>query len=182
MADFLSEDSTPAAPFVEGTHPGAYDAQGGFQGNPQAQPVPGETEGFKAPGGGARRSILDRITSVRPYRSEVVPDIAEWDGVSVEVRSLPLGERNDMMAEVMDGDGQLDVKALYPALLIAACYDPETGEKVFPADAAAIINGLDSGAVDKVAKVAMSISGMADKAKEDEAGKSSETETSVSPS
>ncbi|ATW59940.1 tail assembly chaperone [Arthrobacter phage Waltz] len=179
----------PATPFVEGTHPGAYSPSGEFHGNEApvaapAAPVPAqvavvasELGGYRAPGGGARLSIRDRAVAARPYQAENV-EVPEWDA-TVEVRSLPLGERNEMMAEVMDEDGNADFQAMFPALLIRSAFDPETGERVFAHDDTATINGLDSKVVDRVAEVALKLSGLTDKAKDLEAGKSSKTVTSV---
>ncbi|ALY09591.1 hypothetical protein SALGADO_66 [Arthrobacter phage Salgado] len=176
-----------ATPFVEGTHPGAYSPGGEFLGNEPvaATPAPeqvavvaSELGGYRAPGGGARLSIRDRAVAARPYSTELV-EVPEWDA-TVEVRSLPLGERNEMMAEVVDEEtGKGDFKAMFPALVIRAVFDPETGERVFAPDDAATINGFDAGVIDRVAEVALKLSGLADKAKDNAAGKSSKTETSV---
>lgn len=146
---------------------------------PQVSIPAGEDGGYKAPGGGPRKSIRERIAAIRPYSSDTI-DVAAWDNVTIEVRSIPLGERNDMLMRVMDPEtNKPDVKKLYPELLIETCFDPETGEKVFSDDDAAFINGRDSAAVDPVAKLALRISGMDDGAEEEAAGKSSKTETSV---
>lgn len=147
----------------------------------QHQPVPGETAGYLAPGGALRGSLRDRIAARRPYTSQLVT-VEAW-GETVEVRSLPLGVRNDMMLRVMDPETkEPNVQLLFPELIIAASHDPETGEKVFSDDDLAFINGLDAGAADEVAKVAMDLSGMGEKQKDKEAGKSYATETSGSPS
>lgn len=147
----------------------------------QYQPVPGETDGYKAPGGTVRGSMRDRIAARRPYTSEQVY-VASWDE-TVEVRSISLGLRNEMMAKVMDPETkEANVELLYPELLIRTAYDPETGTRVFADDDLAFLNGQDAGAADIVAKIAMKLSGMTDKAKDEEAKKSSETETSVSAS
>ncbi len=141
--------------------------------------VPGETEGYKAPGGGLRASLRDRIANRRPYSTEkvYVKSWEEW----VEVRSISLGVRNEMMERVMDPETkEADVKLLYPELLIRTAFDPENGERIFADDDLAFINGQDAGAADEVAKVAMRLSGMVEGDKEKEAGKSSETATSVS--
>lgn len=147
----------------------------------QHQLVPGETDGYKAPGGTVRLSQRERIAARRPYTAKKVY-VEGWDEW-VEVRSIALGVRNEMMARVMDPETkEANVQLLIPELLIQTAYDPETGERTFADDDLAFINGQDSGAADTVAKVAMELSGMVEKAKETEAGKSSETETSVSPS
>lgn len=142
--------------------------------------VPGEQDGYRAPGGSVRMSTRDKIAAARRYSAETV-DVPEWD-TQIEVRTLALGVRNEMMEKVMDEDGEADLKSLYPEMLIASCYDVETGEPVFAEDDAAFINDLDAAAVDKVAEVALKKSGMKEKAEEEAAGKSSETATSVSPS
>ncbi|WP_411721495.1 hypothetical protein [Mycetocola sp.] len=147
----------------------------------QTHPTPGETDGHRAAGGALRPSIRDRIAAARPYASEVV-DFPLWD-VKIEVRSISLGLRNEMLASVIDPETkEADVKRLYPELIIRTSFDPETGERVFSDDDLAFINGLDAGSGDKLAKPALKLSGMTDDAKDEEAGKSSETETSVSAS
>lgn len=182
--------------FTEGSTPNSYDANGArtadFQpaqegtSAPVQAPVqhsgtPGETDGYKAAGGSVRQSIRDRIAAVRPYASEIIP-VPAW-GVDIEVRSITLGLRNDMLASVIDPETkEADVKKLYPELIIRSAHDPETGERVFADDDLAFINGRDAGSADLLAKAALRLSGMTDEAKDAEAGKSSETETSVSPS
>lgn len=165
-------------PFVEGTTPDAYNADGTPNAVAlQVAPVPSEDGGYKAPGGGVRRSIRDRITAARRYKAETVP-VEEWDA-EIEVRSLTLGERNELLSEILDEEGNGDFKLIFAPLLIGACYDPETGEKVFAPDDAATINGLDPVSVDKVAEVALRLSGLDQKAKDNAAGKSSKTASSV---
>ncbi len=147
----------------------------------QVRPVHGETDGYKAPGGGLRPTLRDRIAARRPYTSESVY-VKSWEE-TVEVRSISLGVRNEMMERVMDPETKdADVKLLYPELLIRTAYDPATGERIFADDDLAFINGQDAGAADEVAKVAMRLSGMTEGDKDKEAGKSFETETSVSAS
>ena len=190
---------TTVSDFVEGSTPNSYSADGertadfkaaaaeapanGAEGflkdREQHRLTPGETEGYKAAGGAVRLSIRDRIAARRPYASEVVTAFGE----KIEVRSISLGLRNEMLASVIDPETkEADVKLLYPELIIRSCYDPETGERVFADDDMAFINGRDAGSGDILAKAALKLSGMTDEAKDSEAGKSSETATSVSPS
>lgn len=186
----MTENFTPSAT------PNGYDAAGqqtaafvpegapveaAAQAPVQHQPVPGETEGFKAPGGAVRPSMRDRIANRRPYSTEEIY-VKSWDE-TIEVRSISLGVRNDMMERVMDPETkEANVKLLIPELLIQTAYDPETGARVFADDDLAFLNGQDSGAADEVAAVAMRLSGMVEGDKDKEAGKSSETATSVSAS
>lgn len=158
--------------FYEGTTPDAYDPRGNR--NEQVNPVPSETEGFKAPGGSLRDSIRAKINAVRPYKSKEV-HVPEWD-IDVEVRSLSLGARNEMMMSLMpEGSTKPDVKRMYPAIIVAATYTLD-GEKVFTSEDEGWLNSLDSGTTDLIAKPAMELSGLSDdKVVEKEAGKSDST-------
>lgn len=134
--------------------------------------------GYLAEGGGVRASIRDRIKAIAPYSKDTV-HVEEWD-TDIELRSLSLGERNDMLNKSRGEDGQADadISVIYPEMLIRTCFDPETGEKVFAEDDAAFINSLPASIMDKLAIPSMKLSGMADTAKEDAAKKSPETEVS----
>lgn len=178
MTENFIPSSTPDGFDVNGAQTAAYAPEGSPA---QVAPVAGETEGYKAPGGALRPSMRERLALRRPYTSEPVY-VPSWDE-TVEVRSISLGLRNEMMDRVMDPETkEANVKLLYPELLIRTAYDPETGERIFADDDLAFINGQDAGAADTVAKVAMRLSGMVEGDKDAEAGKSSETETSVSAS
>jgi hypothetical protein len=171
--------------FVEGTHEAAYDHRGNFNGNheaPAQAAVPaGEAGGYKAPGGQPRRSIRDRIASVRPYKSEIV-NVPEWDGVDIEVRSVTLGERQEIMAEIMDEEGNAPVARIMTQFIIACSFDPETGEKVFSHDDEEFVNSRNAGPADKIGTAAMKLSGMGKQVEEEEAKKSSPAEASASSS
>jgi len=124
-------------------------------------------------------SIRDKIAAVEDITSESVT-IPEW-GVTVEVRSMTAGARGEMLADCLK-DGEMDVKALTPALVIGSTFDPETGEPVFTRADVQFIEAKNSAAVDRIAAVAMRLSGLEEDAK-DKAGKdSSSTETGDSPS
>jgi hypothetical protein len=175
----------PENGFVEGNHPEAYDFRGNFNGNlpeeapEQAHTVPAETAGYQAPGGGVRRSIRDRIASVRPYKSEIV-NVPEWDGVDIEVRSVTLGERQEIMAEIMDEEGNAPVARIMSQFIIACSFDPETGEKVFSHDDEEFVNSRAAGPADKIGTAAMKLSGMGKAMEDEEAKKSSLPGTSGS--
>ena len=103
------------------------------------------------------KSLRERILSAQDIQSERVY-VPEWD-VEVEVRSMTGAQR----ARVLQGatvDGEVDLERLYPILLIETVYDPETGDRVFsPADRDAL-NAKNSGALERIAKVAMRLSGI----------------------
>lgn len=166
---------TPAADngFVEGNHPDAYDARGNFNGDApaapeQVTPVPSETAGYLAPGGTPRPSIRERIARARPYVSETV-EVPEWDS-TIEVRSISLGERQAVMADIMGEDGTVNTQEIEANFILACSYDPETGEKVFSHDDLPFIQSRAAGPADRVGKAAMRLSGMG--ATEDAAKKS----------
>lgn len=103
------------------------------------------------------KSLRERILSAQDIQSERVY-VPEWD-VEVEVRSMTGAQR----ARVLQGatvDGEVDLERLYPILLIETVYDPETGEPVFEAADRDALNGKNSGALERIAKVAMRLSGI----------------------
>src|SRR5690606_7303409 len=103
------------------------------------------------------KSLRERILSAQDIQSERV-HVPGWD-VEVEVRSMTGAQR----ARVLQGatvDGEVDLERLYPILLIETVYDPESGDRVFsPADRDAL-NAKNSGALERIAKVAMRLSGI----------------------
>lgn len=172
------EHRASVAPFAEPEPLGAVNP------DPQVFPVASEADGYKAPRAITRDAIRERIRKVRPYTSVTV-DVEEWD-VTVEVRSMTLGDRNEMgvqMAKSGD-DGDDSFRNFYPMVLIACAFDLE-GNHIFTHEDLAWINSLDANIVDKIAKPAMDLNGFgkeAEKVVEEAAGKSSETETSESSS
>lgn len=124
-----------------------------------------------------RDQIRARIKGAPAYSSEHV-HVAEW-GVELEVRSMSLGQRNDMLKVARDADGQVDSPKLTVLATIASVYDAE-GVPVFgPADTDWLAS-LDAQVIDKVVLVALKLNGFAGTSKvEDAAKKSDSTETSA---
>lgn len=147
---------------------------------PQLSAPIGESAGFKAEGGVTRLSIRDRIAACAPYAAEIVK-IPEWD-VEIEVRSMALGERNEMLQRASEGEGDTNIQSVYPEMVVRCSYDPETGERVFSQDDVEFINTRRADLVDKLALAAMKLSGMDEDSVDEEAKKSSETEVSESSS
>jgi hypothetical protein len=125
------------------------------------------------------RSLAERILATVDMRSEIV-ETPEWGEVteSLEVRSMTGLERAGMLEQFMGPDGELDVKRLYPSLLVACVFDPETGEKVFTADMSEQLNGKNAAVLERLAQAAMRLSGMT-QAAADELGKGSSEAESV---
>src|SRR5690606_8056060 len=105
----------------------------------------------------ATKSLRERILSAQDIQSERV-HVPEWD-VEVEVRSMT-GQQRAAVLKGATVDGEIDLEKLYPILLIETTYDPESGERIFnPADRDAL-NAKNSGALERIAKVAMRLSGI----------------------
>ena len=118
-------------------------------------------------------SIRDLILAKQDIPSEVV-DVPEW-GVKVEVRGMTGAERTRIMDKASDNNGSVNLQFIYPEIVIATSFDPETGEQIFvPADRDVLLSKSAS-AIDRIALVGMRLSGFTKEAA-DELGKgSSET-------
>lgn len=102
--------------------------------------------------------LREKILNSKDIKTESV-FVDDWQ-VEVEVRGMTGKARAALMDNTMKDNGKMDFEKLYPELLIATVYDPETGEQVFqPADRDQL-NTKSSGAMEKVAKVAMKLSGL----------------------
>lgn len=115
-------------------------------------------------------SLKDKILSANDTVSETV-EVEEW-GVTVEVRTMSGASRAVLLKSAMDDQGELDLGKIYPDIVIGCTFDPETGERVFDTSDRDALMEKSAGALDKVATVAMKLSGFSAKAA-DEAGKDS---------
>lgn len=121
-------------------------------------------------------SIRDKIRDADDIEKDLVT-VPEW-GVDVEVRSLTGTARADFLASYASGDGEVNWHNLYPEVLIAHCFDPETGERLFEESDRTWIMSKSGAAIDRVATAAMNISGLGAKAVDDLGKSSSGSETS----
>ena len=92
--------------------------------------------------------------------------VSEWEG-SVIVQSLSGKKRSEIMDYAMSDKGKLATEKLYPALMVAGVIDPEFSR----ADSEALLE-KNSGALEKVCKVIMKLSGISSDDLDD-AGKNS---------
>ncbi len=113
-------------------------------------------------------SLRDRILAADDIGKDTI-HVDAWE-VELEVRTMTAAERSKMLNSAMDKDGNLDLQELYPRILIATVFDPESGEKVFTADDIETIQNKSAAAVEAVAQKAMALSGLTADAV-DEAGK-----------
>lgn len=115
-------------------------------------------------------SIRDLILAKQDIPSEVV-DVPEW-GVKVEVRGMTGAERTRIMDSATGNAGEVNLQFIYPEIVIATSFDPETGEQIFvPADRDILLS-KSATAIDKVALVGMRLSGFTKESSE-ELGKGS---------
>jgi hypothetical protein len=136
----------------------------------QVDLVPSETEGYRAPGGGIRSSVRDRMAARRPYRSEPV---TLDDGTEVEVRTISLGERAEMVAELSDKEtGEFDNQRMQAMSVLHQSYDPETGERVFADDDIDFIQSMDASYLQPIIDAANKLATGNKEAQEAEAKKS----------
>ncbi len=107
-------------------------------------------------------TLRDQILNSDDRGSEVV-DIPEW-GVKIEVRARTVGEQFDLIDSVRRADGELDRKLLAVETVIACCFDPDTGERVFdPADRDTLL-GKSSQAFGRLLEAANRAAGLEEEA------------------
>lgn len=84
------------------------------------------------------------LGSQRKFRSEVI----EVAGLRVEVRQPSIKERARILKEgkAQSGDAdRMDLAKMFVTAVIACCYDPDTGDKVFEDANAEELLGMPSG-------------------------------------
>lgn len=102
--------------------------------------------------------LRDQIFASKDLDSEIV-EVPEW-GLKLEVRSMSAGERSRSMRNWLDDDQKVDLEKFYPAIIAASVFDPESGERVFEQDDAEKLNEKSSRVIERLAMVALRLSGM----------------------
>lgn len=115
-------------------------------------------------------SLRDRILAADDIGTELL-EVPQW-GVTIEVRTMSAGKRSRMLQTCSLGDGTVDLDQLYPMIIIACVFDPETGDQVFSEIDIAALKEKSASSIEFVAQKAMSMSGMSASAI-DEEGKGS---------
>lgn len=111
-------------------------------------------------------SLRDRILAADDIGRESV-EVPQW-GVTVEVRTMSAGQRSRMIASCSNPDGTIDLDRLYPMLIVATVFDPETGAPVFDENDLAVLQEKSASAIEFVALKAMRLSGMNASASDEE--------------
>ncbi len=99
--------------------------------------------------------LKERLKQKTPFKSEV----ADWDGDQIEVRSMSLAEKT-ALTEGASKNGDLILSVLMPRLIVATCFDPATGEKLFNEEDVDWINEQNAGVIESVASVGIRLSGL----------------------
>lgn len=121
-------------------------------------------------------NLRDKIFEADDIDRETV-EIPEW-GVSIEVRTMTGADRGLLMEAAVDQDtGGVRLQRIYPDAVILSAYDPETGERVFRDEDRDGLLAKSGKAVDRLAAVAMRLSGF-EAGAVDAAGKDSSTSPS----
>lgn len=116
-------------------------------------------------------AISDKIRAAQDITSETVR-VPEWD-VDVTIKSMSGRARARLLKAAAQADGTMDFEALYPAILIACVFDPETGEPAFTDADAGWLNEKSAGPVELLAQCGMKLSGLTREAADSGKGSSS---------
>lgn len=103
-------------------------------------------------------SLRQQILDADDIKTETVY-VPEW-GVTVLVRGLEAGERNDMVGEARDEQGNTDLNVYYGRIVQVATLDPETREQVFAVDDMPMLRRKAAKAIDRIALTSLRLSGM----------------------
>jgi hypothetical protein len=116
-------------------------------------------------------SLRDRIFALDDIATETV-NVPEWD-CTVLVKGMTARDRLEMMQKATDEHtGEVTVSNVYPDVIIACCYDPDTDLPLFEEGDKAALLGKAYKAIESLAVKAMTLSGMGT-APVDESGKDS---------
>lgn len=102
--------------------------------------------------------LKEKIKVVQDVKSEKIT-IPEWD-VVLELRTMKAIDRARLLKTCVDKQGQVIGERFQAGLIIASCFDPETGEKVFGEDDYDLLMDKAAGPVEFLAGKAMEISGL----------------------
>lgn len=104
-------------------------------------------------------SLRDKILAADDIQVELV-DVPEW-GVTVEVRGMSGHDRSRILEAAADSeDGKISVGRMYAETVIAACYDPDTGQRVFADSDIDVLLSKAAAPVDRIASVGMRLARM----------------------
>lgn len=103
--------------------------------------------------------LREKIKSYQDIKEELV-EIPAWD-CSILMKSMTAKQRSSILNEVMDEEGKIQHEKLHAQMIIACCYDPETGERIFSPEDDQWLMDKSCGPVELLVGKAMQISGLA---------------------
>lgn len=103
-------------------------------------------------------TLKDKIRNAQDIKSEPV-DVPEWDA-TVEVRTITGAERADIFSQNTDGEGKIVASQAMYQLMVAATFDPGTGERLFTPEDIDWLRGKSAKAVERIASVASRLAGI----------------------
>ncbi len=112
-------------------------------------------------------SLRESILGAKDIQTETV-SVPEWD-VTVQVRGLTGTQRARLLKNGFEPSGAVNFERLYPELVIASTFDPESGERVFTDADRDALNEKSGKALERIAQAAMRVSGLNPDANEDAA-------------
>lgn len=113
-------------------------------------------------------SIRELIFSKHDIPTEQV-EVPEW-GITLEVRGMTGEDRIRIIARATDTEtGMANLQMVYPEIVIACTYDPETGERVFEDGDRDALMSKSAQAIDRLANPGMTLSGLTKEAQDAQA-------------
>lgn len=104
-------------------------------------------------------SLKDKIKSAQDIQKQLVV-VDEWNGIAIEVRTMTALQRTQILKECTDKDGDIIHTRFQASLLIACCFDPETGEVLFTNEDSDWLMSKSAGPIEKLASAALAVSGL----------------------
>lgn len=102
--------------------------------------------------------MRDKILNSNDIKEEKV-DVPEW-GVEVLVKGLSGKNRSEILNNAMTSQGSFDFTKVYPDLVIASSYDPDTKEPIFEKEDRDSLNEKSGAALERIASVVVRLSGL----------------------
>jgi hypothetical protein len=103
-------------------------------------------------------ALRDRIKAAPNSTPTELYEAEAW-GVMLEVRSMTVATKT-AVTEKATRDDDLDMGIMLPAILIATCFDPETGEHVFTDADTGWLSDQPAGVIEEIATVGLRLSGL----------------------
>ena len=113
---------------------------------------------------GGKMSLREKILNTEDIQEQIV-DVPKW-GVKILVKELNGRQRDKIMQSAVDSKGNINFEKMHSEAIIAACYDPETKEKLFEETDRDQLMEKSSAAIDTIYNVIAEMSGLTKKSEE----------------